>query len=92
MEDLKVQGKRELQSLIKWRIKLLKVLKKEQKTKGVEEEKQADDGNGTDSELEEEIKKEKQRELVNLRRERVQMIILSSKLIISLGKEDQSND
>jgi len=74
---LRVQGKREFQSLIKWRTKLLKALGKEKKKTGkkdgIEEEKEEkkEEAHDTDSELEEEIKKAKKKEITALKRERV---------------------
>lgn len=78
IQDLKVLGKRELQSLLKWRIKVLtKVGKQNKKAEkeagGMEEEeekKEKGEDHDTDSELEEEIKKEKSRELKELKKQK----------------------
>jgi len=94
IEDLKVLGKREVQIMLRWRTKIMKALHKEKKKEAIKEkveteEKPTVEENDTDSELEEEIKKEKLKELKELRRERVN--ILRDGLII-LGKEGQPID
>ena len=92
MEDIKVLGKRELQSLLKWRTKILTKVGKLNKKAGkennnIEEEKEETEekANGaeehdTDSELEEEIKKEKVRELKELKKQREKKVGLLAKL------------
>ena len=85
IEDLKVVGKRELQSLLKWRTKVLTKLGREKKkagkeAQGIEEEEKADAGHDTDSELEEEIKKEKVRELKELKRQKGKKLEQMAKL------------
>jgi len=95
MEDLKVIGKRELQSLLRWRIKLLTKLGKlkkkaakenndaiEEEEEEKEEKKPKADGeeHDTDSELEEQIKNESKRELKELKRQREKKVSVLAKL------------
>jgi len=89
IQDLKVLGKRELQSLLRWRMKLLTKIGREKKktdkdAEGIEEEaeeeKKEKEEHDTDSELEEEIKKEKVRELKELKRQKGKKLEVLAKL------------
>ena len=71
--DLKVQGKRELQVLLKWRAKVLRALGKQKKKDDstsaiVPEGEEIDDA---EAKLETDIEKEKRKQLKLLRKEKV---------------------
>lgn len=85
MADIKVLGKREIQMLLKWRAKLNRVLAKNKKKAEKEgenaiEEEKADEEHNTDSELEEQVKKQKKEEIKINRREKVKQSLICLKL------------
>lgn len=76
MEDLRLQGKRELGSLMKWRTKIHRALAKKTKESAEKSRKEAKDmqieekDNDTDSEIEEQLRKAQLKEIREKRKER----------------------